>query len=86
MDWQKFASKVEKENVLAQILPLFKQLSGDDQDSVRLLAIENCTAFARILDPSENAQHVLPLVKGCVEDKSWRVRQNVGKEFHPVSC
>jgi hypothetical protein len=53
--------------------------------SVRLLAIENCTAFAKVLTQAENNTHILPLVKACAGDKSWRVRNNVAKEFHPVS-
>jgi hypothetical protein len=28
--------------------------------------------------------HILPLVKSCADDKSWRVRSNVAKEFAAV--
>jgi hypothetical protein len=51
---------------------------------VRLLAIENCTAIAKILSLPDNHVHILPLVKSCADDKSWRVRSNVAKEFFPV--
>ncbi len=56
---------VEKEYVLSELLPLFNGLSTDDQDSVRLLAIENCTAFSRIFSVVENNRHILPMVKAC---------------------
>lgn len=75
---------VEKEFVLAELLPLFNGLSTDDQDSVRLLAIENCTAFSRVFNTAENNRFILPMVKACAGDKSWRVRNNVAKEFYAV--
>ena len=80
-----FASAMERNHVLSDLLPLFNTLAGDDQDSVRLLAIENCTAFARVLSAAENSARILPLVMSCAADKSWRVRNNVAKEFFPVS-
>lgn len=78
------AGVVEKEAVTGELFPLFQSLANDDQDSVRLLAIENCTAFARVLSQPENQRDVLPLVKACAGDKSWRVRNNVAKEFCAV--
>ena len=76
---------MEPEIVTSEILRLFSQLAGDDQDSVRLLAIENCTAVSKILSPADNRVHILPLVKSCADDKSWRVRGSVSKEFAPVT-
>lgn len=80
------AGVVEKEAMTAELLPLFSALANDDQESVRLLAIENCTSFARVFSQPENARDILPLVKACAGDKSWRVRNNVAKEFHAVSA
>jgi serine/threonine-protein phosphatase 2A regulatory subunit A len=80
----KFSATVEKEFLLSEMLALFKSMCADDQDSVRLLAIENCTAFGQLLTEPENVQHVLPIVRLSVEDRSWRVRFNVAKEFHPL--
>lgn len=81
---QKFAPTLEKEHLNGLVLPLFRALTTDDQDSVRLLAIENCSAIAQLLSPEENAQHVLPIVRSSVEDRSWRVRFSVAKDFFPV--
>ena len=36
---------MEKEFILNELVPLFKLLAGDDQDSVRLLAIEACAGI-----------------------------------------
>jgi hypothetical protein len=41
--------------VTAELLPrVFSCLAGDDQDSVRLLAIENCIAMCAILSAADN--------------------------------
>ncbi len=32
-----------------------------------------------------NKAHVIPLAVACAEDKSWRVRNNVAKEFHELA-
>ena len=66
------------------ILPLFKALTADDQDSVRLLAIENCASIAKLLDEDDNSLHVLPVVRSSCEDRSWRVRFSIAKDFFPV--
>lgn len=75
---------VEKHYMMEEILPLFNTLAADDQDSVRLLAIENCRQLAKLMTEDENQATVLTLVKSCAEDKSWKVRHNVAKEFYPV--
>lgn len=79
-----FAQAAEKEAVMSELLSIFTTLAGDEQDSVRLLAIENCTALAKVLNQDENRKHILPLVHSCAEDKSWRVRNNVAREFYQV--
>ncbi|TYZ68847.1 hypothetical protein PybrP1_001847, partial [[Pythium] brassicae (nom. inval.)] len=79
------ASNIGKEHLNAMVLPLFRALTTDDQDSVRLLAIESSAAIAQLLTPDENAQHVLPIVRASVEDRSWRVRFSVAKDFFPLS-
>jgi serine/threonine-protein phosphatase 2A regulatory subunit A len=44
-----FASKVEKDFVTSELITMFQHIREDEQDSVRLLAIQNCVAFAKIL-------------------------------------
>ncbi|KAI9909649.1 hypothetical protein PsorP6_015123 [Peronosclerospora sorghi] len=81
----KFAGTMEKDQIAGMILPLFLSLTADDQDSVRLLAIENSAAIAELLSPEDNELHVLPIVRSSVEDRSWRVRFSITKDFYPLS-
>ena len=75
---------MEKEHITGLILPLFKALTTDDQDSVRLLAIESSAEIAELLSAEENTQNILPVVRASVDDRSWRVRFSIAKEFFPV--
>lgn len=63
---------------------MFVALASDEQDSVRLLAVENCVAIGSLLTPDENASLVLPTVRACVQDKSWRVRYMVAEQLTQV--
>jgi serine/threonine-protein phosphatase 2A regulatory subunit A len=76
---------VAKDQVKSDIIPIFQLLADDDQDSVRLLAVENCVAIGKMLTPEENILHVLPVVRKCAHDKSWRVRYMVADKFTEVS-
>jgi serine/threonine-protein phosphatase 2A regulatory subunit A len=75
------ATVVEHDFVVSELVLVFHALASEEPDSVRLLAVEGCTAFAKVLTPAESAAHVLPLVSACARDKSWRVRNNVAREF-----
>ncbi|CAG8663258.1 18260_t:CDS:2, partial [Racocetra fulgida] len=44
----KFAKKIPKEHVILDIIPLFSKLAEDEQDSVRLLTVEDLVAIAEI--------------------------------------
>ncbi|RHY81506.1 hypothetical protein DYB37_011336 [Aphanomyces astaci] len=79
----KFGAKIERDIFVSTILPLFKSLTVDDQDSVRLLAIENCAVIAKLLNEDENLSHILPVVRSSCEDRSWRVRFSIAKDFFP---
>lgn len=72
---------VDKESLKTKMVPMFQALKDDDQDSVRLITIENCVAFAKALPPKEAVQHVLPTIKVCAKDESWRVRYMVADHF-----
>lgn len=70
-----------KEHILSDILPIFRKLAADDQDSVRLLTVEDLITIASQLDPAEVKQELLPQLRQAVSDKSWRVRYMVASEF-----
>lgn len=44
-----FAGAVESHILLSDVVPVFKALAGDDQDSVRLLAVEQAGKVAKAL-------------------------------------
>lgn len=62
------------------ILPAFVDLTRDDQDSVRLIAVEAAGALAKVLPRAEVASSVMPAAVQCAQDKSWRVRYNAAQQ------
>ena len=51
------------------------------QDSVRLLAVEACVSISSLLQTEDVEQLVMPTLRQCAEDKSWRVRYMVADKF-----
>jgi serine/threonine-protein phosphatase 2A regulatory subunit A len=76
-----FATFVEKDIVINELIPIFKQLSTDEQDSVKVLALESLKSIAKILNASENKTHALPIIIAATEDKSWKIRLALAKNF-----
>jgi len=74
-------SSGEVEHFKTDWLPLFEALSADDQDSVRLLAVENCVRVGALLSIPENQSTLLPIIRALSNDSSWRVRYVVGEHF-----
>jgi len=64
-----------------EIVPLFKALANDDQDSVRLLTVGACVEIAKILSNEDIQEHLAPVLKTLTEDKSWRVRYMVADKI-----
>ncbi|KAE9605680.1 Protein phosphatase PP2A regulatory subunit A [Lupinus albus] len=58
----KLAAKVEYAHLKADIMSNFEDLTKDDQDSVRLLAVESCAAFGKLLEPQDCVAHILPII------------------------
>lgn len=78
------AAKVEKD-VLFDLIGIFKQLTGDEQDSVKMLCLESLQQIAKILNKDENKTHILPVIIAAAEDKSWRVRQALSRHFSQIA-
>eukprot|EP00298_Acanthocystis_sp_HF-20_P003799 c14146_g1_i4.p1 GENE.c14146_g1_i4~~c14146_g1_i4.p1 ORF type:complete len:588 (-),score=198.56 c14146_g1_i4:7-1770(-) len=76
----KFALAVESEHLYTTIIPVFLKLAEDEQDSVRLLAVENCVSLGKLLGNGVTV-HILPTFKACVTAKSWRVRYMAADHF-----
>lgn len=70
--------------LLSEVIPMYRRLATDDQDSVRLLTVPALIAIAEQLSPEEVKEHLLPTLRSAFADKSWRVRYMVGNEFVAV--
>ena len=63
-----FAKVVEADALKGIVIPMFTLLATDEQDSVRLLAVEACVAIASLLSKNdEKEQHVIPTLKTACE-------------------
>ena len=71
-----FAKVVELEFLKLSVIPIFTFLSADDQDSVRLLAVEACITIASLLQQEEIEEFVMPTVRKCA-GKFLRKSKNV---------
>ena len=76
-----FSKIVEPEYLRSEIIEQWSRLASDEQDSVRLLAIEACVSIASGLFPEDIETHLMPIFKAAAEEKSWRVRYVVADKF-----
>lgn len=76
-----FAKVLEPEYLKSDIISLWSHLANDEQDSVRLLAVEACVPIASLLPQEDLEQQVMPILKQAVEEKSWRVRYMAADKF-----
>ncbi|PSN41046.1 Serine/threonine-protein phosphatase 2A 65 kDa regulatory subunit A alpha isoform [Blattella germanica] len=67
-----FAKVVEVEYLKSDLIPMFVNLAQDEQDSVRLLAVEACVSIATLLQQDDVEQLVMPTLRQCAGDTSWR--------------
>lgn len=67
--------------MIQELLPIFRQLSQDDQDACRVLCIESLIPMAGYLSKEENRVHTLGSLLNAGEDKSWKVRLCFAKNF-----
>lgn len=56
----------------------------DDQDSVRLLTVEDLIVIAQQLTPAEVEEQLLQQIRLSIGDKSWRVRYMAASHFNEV--
>ena len=64
--------------------PYVNQTIFNVQDSVRLLAEENCASIATLLNATDKDQLIMPTLREAANDKSWRVRYMVADKFVEV--
>jgi len=49
-----FSTVLDKTHILQEILPIFRQLSQDEQDTIRVMCLESLIPMAKILSKEEN--------------------------------
>jgi serine/threonine-protein phosphatase 2A regulatory subunit A len=76
-----FSMQLEKNHVITELLPIFRQLAQDEQDAIRVLCLESLIYMASYLTKEENQVHTLGTLVAAGEDKSWKVRLCFAKSF-----
>jgi serine/threonine-protein phosphatase 2A regulatory subunit A len=76
---------LSKQHVLSDGLPIYRRLQSDDQDSVRLLTVEDLIKIAQQMSPAEVKEQLLKQIRHSIADKSWRVRYMAAQHFNEVS-
>merc|ERR1719487_2636888 len=76
-----FSQQLSHDTLVNDLLPPFRKLSKDDQDSVRLLTVESMISIAETLDDEECKNLLGATMKALVTDHSWRVRYMVADHF-----
>ncbi|KAF7436828.1 hypothetical protein PC9H_003661 [Pleurotus ostreatus] len=80
-----FIKTLSKEHVLSDGLPIYRRLQMDDQDSVRLLTVEDLIVIAQQLTPAEVEEQLLQQIRLSIGDKSWRVRYMAASHFNELA-
>jgi len=75
------SEKMDSEYFLVEMMPQFKNMSTDDQDSVRILCIESLIRISKNLSKEMNKSHMIPILIKLTRDKAWKVRTSVAKNF-----
>jgi len=84
--------------ITASILPLYIDLAGSAQDSIRLHMPANCMLFGaqvvplmeKLDEPAKDNIHniiksrIIPLIISCANDSSWRVRWTTASKFSGI--
>lgn len=75
----------EKEYILSDLINILKHRSTDEQDQIRVLATESFKEVSLYLSRDENKTYIMPLIIQAAEDKSWRVRFCLSKNFTSIA-
>jgi len=77
------AAHPESPSILVnEVIPLYKRLASDDQDSVRLLTIPDLIAISEGLNPKTQVKELVGAeLAASWSDKSWRVKYMLAERF-----
>ncbi|KAG5648000.1 hypothetical protein DXG03_007034 [Asterophora parasitica] len=79
------AAKWLGHHILSDGLPIYRRLQSDDQDSVRLLTVEDLIVLAQRMSPAEVKEQLLKQIRHSIGDKSWRVRYMAANHFNELA-
>ncbi|KAG6857573.1 hypothetical protein H0H87_000172 [Tephrocybe sp. NHM501043] len=72
-------------HLISDGLPIYRRLQSDDQDSVRLMTVEDLIVLAQRLPPAEVKEQLLKQIRHSIGDKSWRVRYMAASHFNQLA-
>jgi len=81
---KEFVSVCDKQDIINDMMGTYKLLSQEDtQDTIRVACVHTTLVVAKMLTPAENEheQHTVQIIKAAGDDRSWRVRLTVAKNF-----
>ncbi|KAI6205334.1 Serine/threonine-protein phosphatase 2A 65 kDa regulatory subunit A alpha isoform [Aphelenchoides besseyi] len=77
-----FAKVVEEDHLKNELYTTFEELAKDDQDSVRVLAVEAGIVMVALLrDDAAKLNQIKPIMKELAVDRSWRSRYMVAERI-----
>ena len=65
---------------------MYKSVSTDEQDYVRVTTIEICIALCPKLSQEDISKHIVPVIITLSKDPAWKVRYNTANHFVDVPC
>ncbi|KAG6813780.1 hypothetical protein H0H92_007192 [Tricholoma furcatifolium] len=68
-------------HLISDGLPIYRRLQSDDQDSVRLMTVEDLIVLAQRMSPAEVKEQLLKQIRHSIGDKSWRLAEAVGMDL-----
>ncbi|KAF5292005.1 hypothetical protein FQA39_LY14122 [Lamprigera yunnana] len=78
----RFAPILETHWLINEFVPICYTFAKDDQDSVRLLAVDVAVSVASCLNPKEIEDLILTTLTELCGDPSWRVRYQVANQMN----
>ncbi|KAJ7597048.1 armadillo-type protein [Mycena floridula] len=73
------------QHIISDGLPIYRRLQSDDQDSVRLLTIEDLIVIVQRIPPADVKDQLLKQIRSSIGDKSWRVRYMAANHFNELA-
>lgn len=78
------ASVDDKNFISKDVLIWFQKLTADEQDSVRLLAVDDCVSLSKLVSEDERLKSIVPVALKFSSDTSWRVRYAVAQQIYEL--